>query len=619
MTNPKLRVTNAERSKRRELVAAIAAAKRQFPFERVTRKKAAKVPRLIAYDFETTRIEVGTPRPLYLTAYGGDGFSIETAVRDMAHLRLILTTQFLTPENLGVKFVAWNGNRFDAFFVAAALVRDPSFRIRPYLTKSKTLRGLRVQPIDAEDGPGAPSWEFLDGIAMLGLAGVSLEKLLKNFAPEYAKLTGAVDFDKEEFDPENPHHREYAFRDSEGLYHAMNRAQRIMVDTFGEPLRVTMGGACIRVFQAHIPQDTVIHALTPEIESVVREYAMRGGYCYCNRRYTGPVWKYDLNQAYAAAMREAELPAGYAIRGQHLPKNAKFPYLVRITATNPRNRVAFYYRTVVRDRPVSQFGMTELHDTWVTSIEHRQLIAEGWRVEVSECVLWNAAFNMKEYVDKLERLRTTCEGGPSGPIGTMVKATGNHSYGKTVEQVEPVEFVLAPECPPDFQPYFDESHSPVDHVYFRFDPDQRPKAYHKPQIGAFITAYVRMVVRRAALLAPDAWLYADTDCVMFSRDLTARLDIDSKRYGAWKIEEQGTVYRIIAKKVYAEVGGGKVSAKGLNVRRLTDEDFERWANDQPPEQDQIQLRRFVDVMQGADMYRAQHRRGSRPEVVKAGV
>lgn len=533
----------------------------------------------------------------------------------MSHLRQLLTTRFLDPDLLGSKFVAWNGNRFDAFFVAAALVRDPAYRIRPYLTKSKTLRGLRVQPIDAPDAPGAPSWEFLDGIAMLGLAGVSLEKLLKNFAPEHAKLTGVIDFEREEFDPENEHHREYAMRDSVGLWHAMNRAQSIMVDTFGEPLRVTMGGACIRVFQAHIPRDVSVQPLTPEIESIVREYAMRGGFCYCNRRYTGPVWKYDLNQAYAAAMREAELPAGYAIRAPSVPRNARFPYLVRVTATNPRNRIAFYYRTMVRNRPASTFGLTEIMDTWITSIEHRQLIAEGWKIETHEAVLWNANFSMAEYVDKLERLRTTCDGGPSGPIGTMVKATGNHSYGKTVEQVEPLEFVLAPECPDGFQPYFDENHSPIDHVYFRFDENQRPKAYHKPQIGAFITAYVRMVVRRAALIDPASWLYADTDCVMFSRDVTARLDIDAKRYGAWKIEEEGTHYRIIAKKVYAQVGGGKVSAKGLNVRRLTDEDFAAWADDQPPEQEQIQLRRFVDVMQGADMYRAQRRKGSRPEPI----
>ena len=124
-----------------------------------------------------------------------------------------------------------------------------------------------------------------------------------------------------------------------------------------------------------------------------------------------------------------------------------------------------------------------------------------------------------------------------------------------------------------------------------------------------------MVVRRAALIDPDAWLYADTDCVIFSRDVSADLDIDPKRYGAWKIEEQGTIYEIIAKKVYAEVGGEKPkrSAKGLNVKRLTPDDFARWYEGTAPVQDQIQINNFLSVMHGADMYRAQRREGTRVE------
>ncbi len=93
------------------------------------------------------------------------------------------------------------------------------------------------------------------------------------------------------------------------------------------------------------------------------------------------------------------------------------------------------------------------------------------------------------------------------------------------------------------------------------------------------------------------------------------LDIDPKRYGAWKIEEQGTIYEIIAKKVYAEVGGEKPkrSAKGLNVKRLTPDDFARWYEGTAPVQDQIQINNFLSVMHGADMYRAQRREGTRVE------
>lgn len=582
---------------------------------RVTRKKQAKAAPLIAYDFETTRIRQGTPRPLYLTAYGENpAFHFDGPINDMQHLREILAHRFLTPDLKGARFVAWNANNFDAYFIAAALLENDDYVLRPYLTKNNALRGLKViVKGDEEKEPNAQtSWEFLDGMAMLGLAGTSLAKFLATFAPEFQKLSGVINFEAEEFDASNPMHCAYAMRDSEGLYHAMHRAQSILLDVFNQPLTVTLGNACIKIFKAHIPQGITVRNLPADALEVVRTYVMRGGFCYCAQRYHGPVWKYDLNQAYAAAMREATLPMGQAMHtAAGLHRFAKV-YIAKVRATNPDNKIPFYYRTDISGRVKALFGMTEIFDTWLTSIEVAQLKAEGWRVQVMESWTFEGSFNMRDYVDKLERIRTTCEGGPSGPIGTVMKAVGNHSYGKTVEQLENIEFLIAKTCPPEFAPYYGDELTPVEHVWFRFT-DPREKDYHQPHIGAFITAHVRMVVRRAALKRPDAWLYADTDCVVFSEDATADLDIDPKRYGAWKVEESGAVYRIIAKKIYQNVETGQGHAKGLNVKRLTAQDFEAWFDGDAPTQDQIQRNNFVKVMAGAEMFRAQTRRGTSVE------
>jgi hypothetical protein len=587
---------------------------------RKRRARAAKPARLVAYDFETSRIQAGTPRPLYLTAYGAD-MHLAEPIRSLEHLRLILRNNFLTEDRRGTKYVAWNGNRFDAYFVAAALINDPDFRLRPYLTKSKTLRGLRIVMAGNGDGPNVKSWEFLDGMAMLGLAGISLEKLLDNFAPDYRKLTGTIDFERQEFDPANADHCAYAMRDSIGLYHAMKRAQQIMLDTFGEPLRATMGATCIRIFQAHMPDGITVHSPAPELETAIVEYALRGGFCYCNRRHHGPVWKYDLNQAYAAAMREADLPAGGVIHGEGNPPARAKCFIARITARHFANRIPFYYRTEIAGRLSSQFALHEIRDTWITSIEYRQLKREEWHIDCVEWYAWHEAFSMREYVDKLESLRMHAEGGPGGPLGTMLKATGNHSYGKTIERIEPIEFLLSGTQPPGFYPYYGDGSDPLDFVWYRIDKERRAKEYHKPQIGAFITAHVRMVVRRGALVAPDAWLYADTDCLVFDQDVSRKLDIDLKRYGAWKIEEAGAIYRIIAKKVYAEMrpegSVGKRSAKGLHARELSADDFERWYDGLPPEQEQTQLQGFLSVLCGAEMYRTQHRQGTRIEAATA--
>ncbi len=582
----------------------------------VKRKRAAKAARIIAYDFETTRIEAGTPRPLYLTAFGLDPeFSIETPLRDLEHLRDVLIRDFLIPEFDGVKFCAWNANNFDAYFVAAALLTSTEFVMRPYLTKNNSLRGLRVIPAEDADKPLASQrgWEFLDGMAMLGLATVSLEKFLANFAPDTQKLKGTIDFERETFDAMNPAHRAYAMRDSEGLYYGMIRAQGILLEHFNQGLTATIGNACIKIFKSHIPADVKVDALPDGVEALTREYVMRGGYCYCVRRYAGPVWKYDINQAYAAAMREAKLPADKPMHSAGRINQFAQCFIVRITATNPNNRIPFYYRATVNGRIKSVFGTAEITDTWITSIEHAQLQREGWRIRVIESWCWAGWFNMREFVDRLEVLRMTCEGGPSGPTGTMVKAVGNHSYGKTVSQSPGETFLLAKDRPPGYAPYYGDDMAPVEHVWFTFEEEQA-KDYEQPHIGAFITAHVRMVVRRAALIRPGDWLYADTDCVVFSSDVTALLDTDAKRYGAWKIEEEGTQYRIIAKKVYQNVATGKGNAKGLSVRKLKPADFEAWFEGSPPEQEQTQRNNFVKVMASLDMYRTQKRKGTSVEI-----
>lgn len=583
--------------------------------QRQARKSRVEPSPHIAFDFETTNIKAGTPRPLYLTAYGRNpAFHFDGEITSMDHLTQILKTRFLDPDLVGARFVAWNSNNFDSYFIAAALCADGDYVMRPYLTRGNTLRGLRVIVRDDIEKPPKDqrSWEFLDGIAMLGLAGYPLKKFLDTFAPDYAKLTGVIDFEKgEQFDPKNPRHREYAFRDSEGLWRALHRAQSILIDNFNAALAVTMGAACIKIFKANMPDDVRVRRLPEQCLSVVRDYAMRGGYCYCVRMYHGPIWKYDINQAYAAAMREARLPQGNALHsGAGLHRYAR-TYIAKLTASNPNNKIPFFYRTLERGSVRAKFATTEIAETWLTSIEIEQLKAEGWRIDITESWTFEDSFSMTEYVNKLETVRTTCEGGPSGPIGTIIKAVGNHSYGKTVEQLENEEHLIAKECPPGYAAYYAsvDDTDPIEHVWYRFT-QPRVKDYHQPHVGAFITAHVRMVIRRAAMVAPDAWLYADTDCVVFSEDVTARLDIDPKRYGAFKIEETGTVYKIIAKKVYQNVESGKGHAKGLNVRRLGVDDFAEWFEGRPPVQTQVQRNNFVAVMNGAEMFRDQTRSGT---------
>jgi hypothetical protein len=578
------------------------------------RRKPADPARIVAYDFETAPIRAGTPRPLYLTAHC-DEWSYAGQIHSMAHLHEELVAHFLIPRNWGRMFVAWNGNRFDAYFVAAALVRDPRFVITPYLTSSRELRALVIHAA-GDESSRIRRWIFADGMAMLGID-CDLGTLLDTFAPDLPKLP-APDWSRG-FDARRQDHRDYAMRDSEGLWAAIVAAQRIVHGHFGEPLGITIGSTAIKVFQAEMPPGVWVMPLDDEARDPVAQLLARGGYVFCRGKYRGPVWKYDLNQAYAAAMRECAMPCGQMMRGQYAIDEGIETYMVLIDATAPpdsaASRVPFYVK--VRDplgRIRSTYARGVIRGAWITSDEHRQLIDEGWDIEIVEWWAWSRSFAMTDFVDRLETLRAAAPDGPQGAQGRMIKALGTTAYGKTAEQPDGIEYVLAATCPPGFLPWYDDDDAePIDHVYWRFDPDSRPRPHHQPQIAAFITAHVRMKVRRAILLDPDAWLYADTDCVMFRRDVTQKMDIDPARYGAWKIEESGAEYSIIDRKVYVSADGRKKAARGLDVRALTGEHFALWFEGQAPYQRTYQLTNFLDVMRGAEMYVSRPRRGHATE------
>lgn len=566
-------------------------------------RKRAKLTKIIAYDFETTRIAAGTPTPLYITAYGDEGkINVSEKVSNSYEVLDVLNKHFLLERNNKCRFVAWNGNNFDAYFIAAALLHSGDYTIRPYLTRSKSLRGIKVIPNDPVLAL-THYWEFVDGIAMLGMVGKSLDQFLKQFAPDYEKLD-APDWEREEFDPDNRAHVLYAERDSEGLYHAMHAAQEIVAEHFRIGLSGTIGNMGIKIFQSFIPEQVKIRQPNLILSDIIKRCAMRGGYCVSMRKYRGPVWKYDLNQAYAAAMRDAALPCGDAYRLPGLSKYASC-FLARIVATNSNNRIPFYYRRA--EDQTALFGIDTIEETWITSIEYDQLQREGWAIEVLETWNWPETFDMRDYVRKLEHLRIHAEGGPKSPQGELMKAIGNNSYGKTVEQLDGLELVMANEQPHGYAEYYSDD-ARLSHIWFKFgEPSERD--YHQPQLGSFITAHVRMVVRKAALQNPAAFIYADTDCVVFTEYVP--LDCDAKKYGKWKIESEGEEQIYIGKKIYTDLKGEQKHAKGLNRKRLVVDDFLKWFDGIAPMQTQTQKQNFVNVMSGSQMFISRTKTGQK--------
>jgi hypothetical protein len=549
---------------------------------------------------------------LYITAYG-ENFKLSMPITGDNRLQTycdILESYFLIPDLQHAMFVAWNGNNYDSYFVAHSLLKSSRWIIQPYMTASKALRGLRVKSKDKVRINGKMrvlQFQFLDGIAMTGMVGKSLKQFLSTFAPELPKLD-IGNFEEIDFNPKNPDHVAYAERDSQGLYVGMKRVENIIYDLTQKPLKPTVGNLAVHYFMENVPKGVLLKEPSVELKKILHGPVKRGGYCWCQKPFTGKVWKYDINQAYAAAMRDAPLPCGEVTHTRKYVPEQSAIYQCEFSRAKS-SQVPFYYkvendgigRFTLGDKPVS---------TWLTSIEVDHLRRDGWNVKVIQGFCWAESFNFKATIDKLEQLRSTDSSGPSGPLGTMVKAIGNNAYGKTLELLNGVELIIAQECPDGYDVY-DPFDSEYAMIYSRSRIPFRKK-YHVPQIGVFVTAYVRCFVRSTAMLAPSHFIYADTDCVVFSKPV--KLPIHKTRYGDWKVEAEGIPYIIIGKKIYYG-DDGSTKAKGLRTKELSKPDYEKWLREQP-KQTQVQRQNFLKFLSGNAMFKNQDRKGTDVEKSK---
>lgn len=580
-----------------------------------------KKKRLIAYDTETTNIKVGTPELLYITAFANPDnpkhkFNISKAIpgktfeeRQRACLE-ILEIYFLIPENNKVRFVSWNGNRYDTLLIAQCLMLSEEWELAPYMTRAKTIRGLKVIGRGSKEGL---EFEFLDGMAMTGLDTVSmpLKKFLALFAPpEYQKLTEAIDFSTEQFDPTNPKHVEYAERDSAGLWYALQACNLKMVELTGNELQPTMGRAAVHYFMSQMPEGIKVFPPQVALFDILHKQAKRGGYVWLQKQFRGKVWKYDINQAYAGAMRDCDLPSGTAINcGPHFQEQWPGVYRVKLTRNTP-SPIPFYYRDTESEQPGFANGRSEI-DTWIMSNEVEHLIDDDWNIEFVDGWYWPEKWNWKIAVDACEQMRYTDPGGPSGPLGTVIKQVGNSGYGKLLERLDGVSYIFAAKQPEGYIQWHGERESPI---YMKQEQPFRA-LYHQPQLGCFITAHVRIQLRSAALTMPEAFVYGDTDGAAFTKP-NPHLAIDPKKYGLWKSECEGEEYIFIGKKVYCGVDDGVRHAKGLRVKELETKDFEYWLRGVVPKQVQLQRNNFMKMAMGEPMFRNLERTGTNVHKLK---
>lgn len=211
---------------------------------------------------------------------------------------------------------------------------------------------------------------------------------------------------------------------------------------------------------------------------------------------------------------------------------------------------------------------------------------------------------MARFVNSLEARRRTFP--KNHPVNLLCKNIGNNAYGKTLQEATQWRYVMAEKCPKGGVHVNEDSETgePIRGLWIVPESKDTRRCYERPQIGAFITAFIRCVLYDAIMADPDHFVKADTDSVSFTRP--QKLPVSSWQYGKWKVESAGAFHIVIAKKVYWTAK--HTVCKGLRTKGMGRRLFERWSLGEIPVQTQIQL---VSWKKGvAPSWRVQRRRGT---------
>ena len=296
-----------------------------------------------------------------------------------------------------------------------------------------------------------------------------------------------------------------------------------------------------------------------EDRDIRRSY--KGGFTYLNPKYkdahVGKGKVYDVNSMYPWAMKFCRLPYGepWYFNGKY-EKNDIYDLYVQCFSCEFKlkpNRVpsiqikgSFMYRGT--EYLTQSNGETLLT---LTNVD-LDLFFHNYDVTVYE---WIGGYMFKsmvgmfaEYIDYWYDVKTNSRIEGNKGMERIAKLMLNSLYGKFGSNPEGRSKI----------PYLDEE---KDRVCFRYGTPEERTAYYLP-VASFITSYCRDKIIRSAEALGDRFIYADTDSlhVLGDEEVTG-IDIDNKRLGAFKLEEEFSEAIFIRQKTYCEMVNGNLDVK----------------------------------------------------------
>lgn len=458
------------------------------------------------------------------------------------------------------RFLAHNASGYEFAYLYPLLfdkfANNPNCELIPTLQGDTRIVQIRIVFTDEtrRTRRGKPTKTIIDLRDTLCLFNMSLEKVAKSFCPHLPKLKGNVDFKKETFNPNDPLHIEYLWRDCEIILEAYTKHWNDVVEVFKSPLGVTAGSTALKAFRTCIPEGHVYYRVNDEADEFIRK-AYYGGWVNPGRSVGewGSIASVDVNGAYAWQMVSHLFPVGSPV-GTYNYDNSKIGfYQCDCTVPNSVYDTLGFNPIPRRDKeglcwPTGHF------ETFISTPEIEYARSKGCIVNV----ICGYEFQRLEPVfDEFIKKCQVMEMADNFKYKPTIKGIRNSGYGKFGSKTEHKTIRFSHTTLDGYEPLRNtETGQKIPGIYV--GEENQEADYMMPAWAALITAYERLYIMQYAEKCYQYGaknVYCDTDSIKCDASIMYRM-VDAKEfpignnYGEFKLEETCTSFLLLGGKCF---------------------------------------------------------------------
>lgn len=459
-------------------------------------------------------------------------------------------------------FYTWNGAKFDLHFIYH-LLRKASYYIQETTnskqSKKKQLKlgemsyllvGSRILNLKFRNSNGVV--ELRDACLLFT---TSLEKFIKDAAPEFPKLVGTYDYDKMRYFEKDfsETDKEYCRSDIYGFSVGLARIQKDFEREFDMDIlsSLTAGSFAMKYARRELTnrrekdiENNILFSNTndyfPELDDLFptvtfdRKF-IGGGRTYANPKHEGKIMKdltkIDAKSFYPSLMVQSKLPWGKT-------KRIKMNWLkLKEYLSNNPDKYVFAHLHSGRIKYDDMFSPICVNVKGIREYPTHATAEDGVYLDdnilrdpkflptdscIFDCYIYNSATGILDYLSKLFDLKNHYKFSELFALELAVKIILNSTFGKFIQRDNVKEY--------DF----------MDGIIEPTGRETTLSAWHLyAPMGAAITANGRYVLTGYMNLLQERFIYCDTDSLIFYGAVPKEIDLGTK-LGQWEVEASPT-------------------------------------------------------------------------------